>query len=166
MLVKKKKSTMVTPRRNDAKHVYLGASIILSVQLIKCMKLSTQKRQIFVFWPFSETYSRFDPSLNFFRDLTLLLPLESMAVGFNSLPPETLTVGNIATANRAGDSLHNPTAKVLGDRHEHALCSILRRFLAVGHTTLPPGTLAVSCYTLAPWSLTVAKWSDLDFFLK
>ena len=89
-----------------------------------------------------------------------------MAVGSNSLPPGTLAVGNIATANRAGGSLHNPTAKVLGGRHEHALCSILRRFLAVGHATLPPGTLAVGCYTLPPWTLAVAKGSDLEFFLK
>ena len=51
-----------------------------------------------------------------------------MVVGSNSLPPETLAVGNIATANRAGGSLHNPTVKVLGGRHEHALCSILRSF--------------------------------------
>ncbi|EMS60060.1 Syntaxin-22 [Triticum urartu] len=64
-----------------------------------------------------------------------------MTVGSNSLPPGTLVVGNIATVNQAGGSLHNPTTKVLGGRHKHALCSILRRFLAVGHATLPPGTL-------------------------
>ena len=77
------------------------------------------------------------------------------------LPPESMTVGNIATANLTGGSMHNPTAKVFGGRHEHALCSILMRFLAVGHATLPPGTLAVGCSTLPPWSLTVAKGSDL-----
>ena len=85
--------------------------------------------KISCFRPFSETYSRSDPSLKKFRDLTLLLSSESMTVGSNSLPPGTLAVGNITTAKQAGGSLHNPTAKVLGGRHEHAVCSILGSFL-------------------------------------
>ncbi|EMS64276.1 Myosin-J heavy chain [Triticum urartu] len=51
--------------------------------------------------------------LKFFRDLTLLLPPESMAAGSNSLPSATLAGENITTAKRADGSLHNLPPKCL-----------------------------------------------------
>ena len=92
----------------------------------------------FVFRLFPETYSKFDSSLKKIQDLTLLLPSGTMTVGYNSLPPKSLTVG-----------LQCPTAKNLVSIEHSARSCLPSNTLAVGLCRLPSARLAVTMFPIA-----------------